>query len=136
VYPVHLNPSVKKAAEKLLGKKDRIHLINPLAYPSFVWLMSKSYLVITDSGGIQEEVPSLGKPVIVIRDVTEREEGIQAGTAILAGTKKESIIRETTELLHNTNSYSQMTSNANPYGDGTASSQIISIIEKIQKSTG
>lgn len=135
VYPVHLNPSVKKTAHRLLDKIDRIHLISPLDYPSFVWLMSKSYLIITDSGGIQEEVPSLGKPVIVIRDVTERAEGIQAGTAILAGTQKESILHETNALLQNKDKYEQMINISNPYGDGTACSQIITIINRIKKST-
>ena len=128
VYPVHLNPNVQKIVnEKLSGHKN-IFLIAPLDYPHLVWLMDKSYFVITDSGGIQEEAPSLGKPVLVIRDVTEREEGITAGTAILVGTTTEKITSEAIKLLEDRNSYEKMSKAVNPYGNGSSAKAIAKII--------
>jgi len=128
VYPVHLNPNVRKPVNEILKGHFRIHLIEPLKYPHLIWLMSKSYLVLTDSGGIQEEAPSLGKPVLVMRDVTERIEGIEAGTAKLVGTDREKIVFETAKLLENSEEYNKMAKAINPYGDGTASKKILKII--------
>lgn len=130
VYPVHLNPNVMEPVNRILGGQQRIHLIEPLDYPFLVWLMSRSYLVLTDSGGIQEEAPSLGKPVLVMREVTERTEGIEAGTAILVGTNPEAIISNTSTLLADAARYNAIANAVNPYGDGTASQQILSIINK------
>ncbi len=131
VYPVHLNPNVRKPVLKILRKIPNIHLKEPLDYPSFVWLMNKSYIILTDSGGVQEEAPSLGKPVLVMRDITERTEGIEAGTAKIVGTDKEKIIRETLELLNDKSVYDKMAKTVNPYGDGNASKRIIDIISKV-----
>lgn len=124
VYPVHLNPNVREVVFKTLAGNDRIHLIEPLDYPYLIWLMSQSYLVLTDSGGIQEEAPSLGKPVLVMREVTERIEGIQAGTALLVGTDEEKILTEARKLLTSQEAYAQMSNATNPYGDGTTSAMI------------
>ena len=124
IYPVHLNPNVKEPVYKILGDTNSINLIDPLAYPAFVWLMNKSYLIITDSGGVQEEAPSLGKPVLVMRDTTERPEAVEAGTVILVGTNKELIVKECNDLLNNTNRYQQMSALHNPYGDGKACQRI------------
>lgn len=132
VYPVHLNPNVLRPVHKLLASICNIKLINPLAYPAFVWLMNKSYLIITDSGGVQEEAPSLGKPVLVMRDTTERPEAVCAGTVILVGTDKRKIISECQSLLNDKKRYLQMSALHNPYGDGFASSRIVNkIIELI-----
>jgi UDP-N-acetylglucosamine 2-epimerase (non-hydrolysing) len=131
VYPVHLNPKVLKPVNKLLGKIKNIHLVKPLSYPAFIWLMNKSYLIITDSGGVQEEAPSLGKPVLVMRDTTERPEAVEAGTVILVGTNTNKIIIETQELLDNSKKYDQMSSLHNPYGDGKACQRIIEFIYKL-----
>ena len=109
---------------------DNIKLINPLSYPSFVWLMNQSYLILTDSGGIQEEAPSLGKPVLVLREVTERPEAVEQGTVILVGTNYESIVKKTNLLLSNNHYYKRMTRIQNPYGDGNACSRIIEFILK------
>jgi UDP-N-acetylglucosamine 2-epimerase (non-hydrolysing) len=109
---------------------ENIHLIEPLEYPYLIWLMTKSFLVLTDSGGIQEEAPSLGKPVLVMRDVTERVEGIESGTCRLVGTHKETIVRETLRLLLDEEFYKQMSTANNPYGDGKSSDRIIEIIKK------
>ena len=130
VYPVHLNPNVRRPVLKILGNIPNIHLIEPLDYPSFVWLMNKSYIILTDSGGVQEEAPSLGKPVLVMRDITERTEGIEAGTAKIVGTDKEKIIRETLELLNDKSVYDKMAKTVNPYGDGNASKRIIHILSR------
>jgi len=130
IYPVHLNPNVQKPVYKLLGDISNIILINPLSYPAFVWLMSKSYLIITDSGGVQEEAPSLGKPVLVMRDTTERPEAVNAGTVLLVGTNKEKIVKETNRLLRNFDAYSKMSKLHNPYGDGKACDRIIDYIMK------
>jgi len=129
VYPVHMNPNVRKTAFDMLSKTENIHLIEPLDYPKLIWLMDKSYMVVTDSGGIQEEAPSLGKPVLVIRDVTERTEGIEAGTAKLVGTDKRKIVENITLLLNNKDAYEKMAKATNPYGDGNSSSRIMKIIE-------
>jgi UDP-N-acetylglucosamine 2-epimerase (non-hydrolysing) len=124
IYPVHLNPNVKEPVYKILGDTNSINLVDPLAYPAFVWLMNQSYLIITDSGGVQEEAPSLGKPVLVMRDTTERPEAVEAGTVILVGTNKELIMKECNDLLINTNRYQQMSALHNPYGDGKACQRI------------
>ena len=131
VYPVHLNPNVRGIVNKHLKGIDRIHLIEPLEYASFVWLMNKAYLILTDSGGVQEEAPSLGKPVLVLREKTERREAIEAGTAKLVGTQCESIFYETQKLLHDKDEYEKMAKVANPYGDGQASVRIVEILERI-----
>lgn len=131
VYPVHLNPNVLKPVNEFLGEISNIHLVKPLSYPSFVWLMNQSYLIITDSGGVQEEAPSLGKPVLVMRDTTERPEAVDAGTVILVGTDSNKIIKETQELLHNSKRYSSMSALHNPYGDGKACERIVEFIANI-----
>ena len=131
VYPVHLNPMVRKVANEILEGVDHVHLINPLQYQPFSNLMAKSYLILTDSGGIQEEAPALGKPVLVVRRETERPEAISAGTARLAGVKQEEIFHIACELLDNPDSYDLMAKAVNPYGDGTASKQILEILKKV-----
>ncbi|MET7028785.1 non-hydrolyzing UDP-N-acetylglucosamine 2-epimerase [Sediminicola luteus] len=131
IYPVHLNPNVQKPVYEILGNIENISLIAPLSYPAFVWLMEKSYLIITDSGGVQEEAPSLGKPVLVMRDTTERPEAVDAGTVLLVGTDKEKIITETTRLLNDAQAYEQMGKLHNPYGDGEACSRVIDYILKL-----
>jgi UDP-N-acetylglucosamine 2-epimerase (non-hydrolysing) len=133
VYPVHLNPNVLKPVHEMLGNIGNINLIAPLAYPSFVWLMNKSYLIITDSGGVQEEAPSLGKPVLVMRDTTERPEAVDAGTVILVGTNTQKIIDEATKLLKDESLYKDMSSLHNPYGDGLASQRIVDFIKNIKQ---
>ena len=130
VYPVHLNPNINDVANKLL-LAENIKLIPPLEYPQLIWLMNKSFLILTDSGGIQEEAPTLGKPVLVLRDVTERTEGIDAGTAKLVGTGKENIVKETLRLINDRRAYLEMSNAVNPYGDGSASMQILKIIKNI-----
>ena len=129
VYPVHMNPAVRATAEAALTAPN-IRLLAPLAYPELVWLMSRAELVLTDSGGIQEEAPSLGKPVLVMRNVTERIEGVEAGTARLVGTARESIVRETTRLLDDKTAYQAMAASVNPYGDGRASERIVDIVRR------
>lgn len=131
VYPVHLNPNVRKPVFEILKGLKNVHLIEPLSYPYLVWLLNKSYFVLTDSGGIQEEAPSLGKPVLVMRDVTERIEGIKAGTAKLVGTKKEGIFNAAKELLLNRQLYQKMAKAKNPYGDGKSSKRIVKIISRL-----
>lgn len=129
VYPVHLNPNVRGIVNKELSNTPNIHLIEPLDYPALIWVMEKSYFVLTDSGGIQEEAPTLGKPVLVMRDVTERQEGIEAGTAKLVGTNKKVILKEAYDLLDNLDSYELMAKAVNPYGDGSTSKQVLEIIK-------
>lgn len=129
VYPVHLNPNIKEVAHKLLIHNN-IKLISPLEYPQLIWLMNKSFIVLTDSGGIQEEAPSLGKPVLVMRDVTERMEGVVAGTAKLVGTDKQRIIDECSKLLEDKKAYAEMANAVNPYGDGTTSLQILGKVKE------
>lgn len=134
VYPVHLNPIVVQTAEEIFGDCDRVKLIKPLEVLDFHNLLNKSYLILTDSGGIQEEAPSLGKPVIVLRDTTERPEGIAAGTLKLAGTDENVIYGLIDELLSDETEYARMSQASNPYGDGQASKRIVdAIIEKFQK---
>lgn len=130
IYPVHLNPNVREPVTKLLGHQDRIHLIEPLAYEPFVYLMNQAHLVLTDSGGIQEEAPSLGKPVLVMRNVTERMEGIEAGVATLVSTDADRILAETSRLLTDDAAYQQMAKGVNPYGDGHAAQRIVAAIEQ------
>lgn len=130
IYPVHLNPNVKEPVYKILSGIENISLISPLAYPAFIWLMEKSYLIITDSGGVQEEAPSLGKPVLVMRETTERPEAVTAGTVILVGTDKEKIISEASRLLNDDEAYHKMSKTHNPYGDGKASERIVKFIKE------
>ncbi|RCK74560.1 MAG: UDP-N-acetylglucosamine 2-epimerase [Ignavibacteriae bacterium] len=128
IYPVHPNPNVQKTAYEILNGVERVHLIEPLDYRPFVQLMNKCYMIMTDSGGIQEEAPSLGKPVLVLRKTTERPEAIEAGTAKLVGTDKNKIIQNAELLLTDKNEYKKMSSIANPYGDGKAASRILDIV--------
>uniref|UniRef100_A0A7C4CA58 UDP-N-acetylglucosamine 2-epimerase (non-hydrolyzing) n=1 Tax=candidate division WOR-3 bacterium TaxID=2052148 RepID=A0A7C4CA58_UNCW3 len=130
VYPVHLNPGVRVPVRKALGGVSRIHLVEPLEYRPFVELMRNAYLILTDSGGIQEEAPTLGKPVLVLRDKTERQEGIRAGTAKLVGTGVARIVRETELLLRSPSAYRRMAVAANPYGDGRAAARIRRIMAR------
>jgi UDP-N-acetylglucosamine 2-epimerase (non-hydrolysing) len=132
IYPVHLNPNVQKPVYELLGDINNVNLIKPLSYPAFVWLMDKSSLIITDSGGVQEEAPSLGKPVLVMRDTTERPEAVDAGTVLLVGTDTEKIIKEATKLLTDESAYHKMSKLHNPYGDGTACDKIVKYMSKLQ----
>lgn len=128
VYPVHLNPNVREPVYRILGETENIHLIEPLEYDRFAFLMNQGYLILTDSGGIQEEAPSLGKPVLVMREKTERPEAIEAGTARLIGTDSESIFMETQELLSSRVSYEKMAKAANPFGDGRAAERIVQML--------
>lgn len=132
IYPVHLNPNVQKPVYELLAGIENIKLIAPLSYPSFVWLMEKSYIIMTDSGGVQEEAPSLGKPVLVMRNTTERPEAIDVGTVILVGTDKNRIVEITEKLLHDFNAYKSMSMLHNPYGDGKASLKIVEYIKNLK----
>jgi UDP-N-acetylglucosamine 2-epimerase (non-hydrolysing) len=125
VYPVHLNPNVQEPVNRLLSGLDNVHLIDPQDYLPFVFLMTRSYLILTDSGGIQEEAPSLGKPVLVMRDTTERPEALAAGTVRLVGTDVERIVGNVTELLEDSAAYETMSFAHNPYGDGKASERIV-----------
>jgi UDP-N-acetylglucosamine 2-epimerase (non-hydrolysing) len=131
IYPVHLNPNVLKPVHELLSGIENIFLVQPLAYPAFIWLMEKSFLIITDSGGIQEEAPSLGKPVLVTRDTTERPEAVEEGTVLLVGTNTEKIITETQKLLSETDYYKNMSQLHNPYGDGNATARIVNFIKNL-----
>lgn len=128
VYPVHLNPKVREVANEILGDDNRIKLIEPLEVIDFHNFIAKSHIILTDSGGIQEEAPSLGKPVLVLRDTTERPEGITAGTLKLVGTNEETIYSETKKLLTNKEEYDKMSKACNPYGDGHASERIVNAI--------
>lgn len=130
IYPIHMNPIVRKTANEILGGDERIHIIEPLDVLDFHNFQARSYLILTDSGGIQEEAPSLGKPVLVMRDTTERPEGIQAGTLKLVGTEEEAIYKSFKELLENDESYEKMAHASNPYGDGKACQRIADILEK------
>ncbi len=133
VYPIHLNPLVRQAADEVLGDNKKVHLIEPLEVFDFHNFLNKSYIIMTDSGGIQEEAPSLGKPVLVLRDTTERPEGVKAGTLKLAGTDEEVIYNLTKELLTSKTAYEAMSKASNPYGDGHASKYIVdAIIEKLR----
>lgn len=130
VYPVHLNPNVQKPVYDLLKNIDNIKLIKPLAYPAFVWLMEKSKIILTDSGGVQEEAPSLGKPVLVMRDTTERPEALKVGTVVLVGTDKGKIVNEVHSLLTDKDRYTEMGTLHNPYGDGKAAKRIVEFLER------
>ena len=129
VYPVHLNPNVREPVYRMLGGVERVHLIEPLDYIPFVHLMKASYLILTDSGGIQEEAPSLGKPVLVLRNITERPEAVEAGAAKLVGTDPQRIVAETLRLLQDPSEYSKMANVPNPFGDGRAALRIADILE-------
>ena len=130
VYPVHLNPNVQKPVNEILSNTPNVYLINPLQYESFIYMMNKSYFIITDSGGVQEEAPSLGKPVLVMRDTTERPEALDAGTVKLVGTNKELIIKEAQKLLDDEDEYNTMAKAHNPYGDGKACERIVKFIKE------
>ena len=131
VYPVHLNPNVQEPVHRLLGGKPNVHLLAPVDYLPFVDLMDRSHIVITDSGGIQEEAPSLGKPVLVMRDVTERPEAVEAGTVKLVGTDLDTIVAEASALLDDENRYAAMSQAHNPYGDGKAAARIVDEIRRV-----
>ena len=131
VYPVHLNPNVQQPVKEILGGVDNIYLIKPVEYEPFIYLMDHAYLILTDSGGIQEEAPSLGKPVLVMRDTTERPEGIKAGVVKLVGTDKRRIVNDTLELLDNKILYKKMSKAINPYGDGKAAERIVRVLVKM-----
>ncbi len=131
VYPVHPNPNIQKPVHETLLGIPNIHIIKPLGYPAFVWLMNQAYLIITDSGGIQEEAPSLGKPVLVMRETTERPEAVEAGTVLLVGTDQEKIVRETKILLDSAQRYQSMSELHNPYGDGKTSARIVNFVSFI-----
>lgn len=128
IYPVHLNPNVQKPVQAILSGLDNFHLITPLDYAPFVYLMDKAKMIITDSGGIQEEAPSLGKPVLVTREVTERPEGVDAGVVLLVGTSEEKIIAETESVMSDQNRYVTMARIQNPYGDGKAAMRIVDFL--------
>ena len=130
IYPIHMNPIVREIAESILGNDERIHIIEPLDVLDFHNFQARSHLILTDSGGIQEEAPSLGKPVLVMRDTTERPEGILAGTLKMVGTEEGTIYQTFTELLDNQNVYNAMAHASNPYGDGYACKRIADILEK------
>lgn len=130
IYPVHLNPNVQKPVYSILGGEKNIHLIPPVDYLQFIYLMKKSYVILTDSGGIQEEAPSFSKPVLVMRDKTERTEGVKAGTSRLVGTNYKKIIKETERLLHDEKEYNKMAGTINPYGKGDASKLIINCVKE------
>lgn len=129
ILPMHPNPKVREVLKKNLSKNKQVCLIEPLDYPDFVLMMKKSYLILTDSGGVQEEAPSLGKPVLVMRETTERPEGIKAGTAILIGTNKNKIVKTAKKLLKDRNEYQKIAKKKNPYGDGKSSQRILRIIK-------
>jgi len=131
LYPVHLNPKVQEPVNRILSEIENIILINPLAYQDFIWLMNRSKIIITDSGGVQEEAPSLGKPVLVMRDTTERPEAVEAGTVILVGTNEDLIVSNALELLNDQNKFDSMSKLHNPYGDGLASKRIVDFIKNI-----
>jgi UDP-N-acetylglucosamine 2-epimerase (non-hydrolysing) len=130
VYPVHLNPNVYKPVHQMLGENPNIHLIEPQDYLHFLLLLENCHLVLTDSGGIQEEAPSLGKPVLVMRDKTERSEVLDSGAVKLVGTDKTKILAEVTRLIEDENYYSSMSQADNPYGDGTAAAKIVEVLDR------
>lgn len=135
VYPVHLNPQVQEPVSRILGRAANVHLIAPLDYLPFVYLMKRSYLILTDSGGVQEEAPSLGKPVLVMRNTTERPEAVSAGTVKLVGTDRATIVQATRTLLDDMTVYEAMARAHNPYGDGLACQRIVQTFEELQKQT-
>lgn len=133
VYPMHMNPNVREPVQRILENKPNIHLIEPLDYLPFVWLMGRSHLIVTDSGGIQEEAPSLGKPVLVMRDTTERPEAVTAGTVRLVGTETDAIVAEVSRLLTNQVAYDEMSFAHNPYGDGRAVARILDALAQFKE---
>lgn len=133
IYPVHLNPQVQQPVTQILRGLRSVHLIEPLEYLSFLYLMTRSYFILTDSGGIQEEAPSLGKPVLVMRNTTERPEAIEAGTARLVGANREQIVNSARELLHDADSYRAMSHAHNPYGDGKACARIVAALRNFTR---
>lgn len=133
VYPMHMNPNVREPVQRILDNAPNIHLIEPLDYLPFVWLMSRSYLIVTDSGGIQEEAPSLGKPVLVMRDTTERPEAVTAGTVRLVGTDTDVIVAEVSRLLTDQAAYDEMSVAHNPYGDGKAVARILEALVQFKE---
>ncbi len=128
VYPVHLNPNVQEPVYRMLGKRDNVHLMEPVAYPEFVWLMDRSTLILSDSGGVQEEAPSLRKPVLVMRETTERPEAVEAGAVELVGTSLERIVSGVTRLLTDAKEYARRQIDHNPYGDGKAAERIVELM--------
>ena len=131
VYPVHLNPKVQEPVKRILTDVSNVILIDPLAYQDFIWMMNRAKIIITDSGGVQEEAPSLGKPVLVMRDTTERPEAVDVGTVILVGTNKDLIVTEALDLLNNATRFQQMSLLHNPYGDGKACERIVDFIKHL-----
>ncbi len=129
IYPVHLNPRVQEPVNRILSDTDNVILIDPLAYQDFIWLMNRSKIIITDSGGVQEEAPSLGKPVLVMRDTTERPEAVKAGTVLLVGSDEDLIVNKALDLLNNNENFEKMSKLHNPYGDGLASKRIVNFIK-------
>jgi UDP-N-acetylglucosamine 2-epimerase (non-hydrolysing) len=132
IYPVHLNPKVQEPVNRILSGISNVILIDPLAYQDFIWLMNRSRIIITDSGGVQEEAPSLGKPVLVMRDTTERPEAVEAGTVLLVGTNENLIVSKALDLLNNEDNFVKMSKLHNPYGDGLASKRIVDFIKNIK----
>jgi UDP-N-acetylglucosamine 2-epimerase (non-hydrolysing) len=132
IYPVHLNPKVQEPVKRILSGLSNIVLLDPLPYKDFIWLMNRSKIIITDSGGVQEEAPSLGKPVLVLRDTTERPEAVEAGTVLLVGTKEQLIVSKTLNLLNNEDVFVEMSKLHNPYGDGLASKRIVNFIKNLK----
>jgi len=130
VYPVHRNPNVHKPVGEILSGIDNVHLSEPMDYEPFIYLMNTSYLILTDSGGVQEEAPSLGKPVLVMRDTTERPEAVEANTVRLVGACRETIVRETRRLLDDSEIYGTMAQAHNPYGDGKACVRIVEVLKR------
>jgi UDP-N-acetylglucosamine 2-epimerase len=128
VYPVHLNPNVREPVFRILAGRDNVHLIEPLDYEPFIWAMDRCHFLLSDSGGVQEESPYLGKPVLVLRETTERPEALKAGTARLVGVDPEVIIREAARLMDDPEAYNAMSRAANPYGDGHASARIADLL--------
>ena len=134
IYPVHLNPKVQEPVNRILSEVSNVILINPLAYQDFIWLMNRSKIIITDSGGVQEEAPSLGKPVLVMRDTTERPEAVDSGTVLLVGTNEDLIVSESLSLLNDKKKFDKMSQKHNPYGDGTACKKIVNYMINLNKS--
>jgi UDP-N-acetylglucosamine 2-epimerase (non-hydrolysing) len=130
VYPVHLNPNVQGPVYDVLGKRPNVHLVDPAPYPEFVWLMDRSTVILTDSGGVQEEAPSLKKPILVMRETTERPEAMDAGAVELVGTSQEKIVDRVSALLDDPVEYAQHQIDKNPYGDGRAAERIVDLILK------
>jgi UDP-N-acetylglucosamine 2-epimerase (non-hydrolysing) len=131
IFPVHLNPDIKNAAYKQLDNIQKLNLIDPVSYGEMIFLISNSYLILTDSGGLQEEAPSLNKPVVVLRNRTERTEGLEAGCSTLSGTETEGVVNTVSDILDNEEKYNEMASMENPYGDGTTAKQIRKIINDL-----